>query len=142
MRKKANAPMDLELLLYAGITAADVFSFTLALVLFLVRRACNWEGQAAGGLLLLQFGYHLLRCVQRLSMTSMICYQLLLTHLPWHLNVYHTMTAAESVGLLRVKCWAPCCAQCCAAICRRPSTGWRSSLSLTSCPGMKQQIIC
>jgi hypothetical protein len=37
MRKKANAPMDLELLLYAGITAADVFSFTLALVLFLVR---------------------------------------------------------------------------------------------------------
>jgi hypothetical protein len=39
MRKKANAPMDLELLLYAGITAADVLSFTLALVLFLVRDA-------------------------------------------------------------------------------------------------------
>jgi hypothetical protein len=39
MRKKANAPMDLELLLYAGITAADVFSFTLALVLLLVSSA-------------------------------------------------------------------------------------------------------
>jgi hypothetical protein len=39
MRKKANAPMDLELLLYAGITAADVFSFTLALMLFLVSVA-------------------------------------------------------------------------------------------------------
>uniref|UniRef100_A0A383WB01 Meckelin n=1 Tax=Tetradesmus obliquus TaxID=3088 RepID=A0A383WB01_TETOB len=36
MRQKANAPMDLELLLFAGISAADVFSFTLALVLFLV----------------------------------------------------------------------------------------------------------
>jgi hypothetical protein len=38
MRKKSNAPMDLELLLYAGITAADMLSFTLALVLFLVRQ--------------------------------------------------------------------------------------------------------
>lgn len=36
MKKKANAPMDLELLLFAGVSAADVFSFTLAVVLFLV----------------------------------------------------------------------------------------------------------
>lgn len=36
MQKRANAPMDLDLLLFAAITAADVFSFTLVVVLFLV----------------------------------------------------------------------------------------------------------
>lgn len=40
MRQKANAPMDLELLLFAGITAADTVSFTLVLVLFLVSLTC------------------------------------------------------------------------------------------------------
>jgi hypothetical protein len=36
MRKKANAPMDLELLLYGGLAAIDVLSATLVLVLLVV----------------------------------------------------------------------------------------------------------
>lgn len=43
MRHKANAPMDLELLLYGGLAAADAFSAALVGVLFLVS---GWECRA------------------------------------------------------------------------------------------------
>jgi hypothetical protein len=40
MRKKLNAPVDLELLLYGALAAVDVFSATLVLVLLMVGCVC------------------------------------------------------------------------------------------------------
>jgi len=52
MRKKANTPMDLELLLYGLLAAVDVLSATLVLVLLVVRGAagCGAAGRQGAGL--------------------------------------------------------------------------------------------
>lgn len=51
IRKKANAPMDLELLLYGLLAAIDVLSATLVLVLLVVSNLGLVRGRGAPALL-------------------------------------------------------------------------------------------
>ncbi len=46
MRKRAQQPMDIELVVYSVVTACDTFSFALCIVLLLVSgQVLKWRGR-------------------------------------------------------------------------------------------------
>lgn len=57
MRKKANQPMDIELIVYGIMAAADVFSFALCIVLLLVSLAGSQQSSNMSAPLNLAFCY-------------------------------------------------------------------------------------